>query len=369
MNKLRKVIAVLLAVLLCISLGGCVTTKSWAVKIGDENISAAMYVYQLRQQMSAYLSQNSMSENEETWNAEYSDELTVGEYIQTTTVQSLAATVTWRAQFDKLGLSFTDEEQANIQKSIDTMIEGAGGKQVVVDGLKQNGLNYDEYINSVYYDTQKILKVVNYYFGKNGLEPVSEQEILTYFKENYARAKHILISTVNEQGNTLTGQDMKKAKNTAQEVFEKAKNVDEAAFDKLMEQYNSDEGAAAYPDGYVFTTGEMVDEFEKASFDMKVGETRLVQTDYGFHIIRKLSLEDEKVFTEEIRQKMLMNLKDKEISELFSQWQKDFDCKVNTGVLKKYTCNSIKSGEDQSISDEERLQALAGQLGLEEVEK
>ncbi len=366
MKKFGKVIAALMAVLLCVSLSGCVSTKSWAVKLGDESISAAMYIYQLRQQMSAYLSQNSMSENEETWNAEYSDDLTVGEYIQTSTVQSLAATVTWRAQFDKLGLSFTAEEEENIQANIDQMNESAGGKQAVIESLKQSGLEYDEYINAAYYDTQKILKVVNYYFGKDGLEPVSEQAIMAHFKDNYARAKHILISTVNSSGVTMEGEEMQEAKEKAQDVYEMAKNADEAAFDKLIEKYNSDEGVAAYPDGYVFTMGEMVDEFEKASFDMEIGETRLVQTDYGFHIIRKLTLEDEKVFTEEIRQKMLMNLKNKEISELFTQWQEEFDCKLNTGVLKKYTCNSIKSAEDQSVSDEEKMQALAGQLGLEE---
>jgi parvulin-like peptidyl-prolyl isomerase len=207
-----------------------------------------------------------------------------------------------------------------------------------------------------------VLKVVNYYFGKDGLEPVPEEAIMAFFADNYARCKHILISATDESGAELKGEDMNKVRSEAQAVFEKAKNADEATFDKLIEKYNDDEGVSAYPDGYVFTTGEMVDEFEKAAFDMEVGETRLVQTDYGFHIMRKLTLEDEKIFTQEIRQKMLMSLKSKEIGKLFDQWREELPCKVNTGVLRKYTCKSVKMGEETSQSEEEQLQALAEQL-------
>ncbi len=369
MKKIGKALALLLAAVMCFTLGGCVTKESWAVKIGDHSISGGMYVYQLQQQMSSYLSQNSLTESEETWEAEYSDELNVGEYIQTSTVQTLVSSVTWRAQFDRLGLSFTEEEKATIEDNIDQMIESSGGEAAVRKTLKEYGMDYDEFMEMVYYDTQKVLKVVNYYFGKDGLEPVSEEAVMAYFADNYARCKHVLVSTADANGSTMTGQDMADAKARAQTVYEKAKNADEAAFDKLIEEYNDDEGVAAYPDGYVFTTGEMVDEFEKASFDMEVGETRLIQSDYGFHIIRKLTLDDENVFTEEIRQKMLMSLKAKEIGELFAQWQEEMPCKVNTGVLKKYTCKSITRGENASQSEEDQLQALADQLGLEETEE
>lgn len=369
MKKALKIVAVMLAVIICISMGGCVTTDSWAFKIGSESISAGIYAYQLRQQMSSYLTQNSLSASEETWDAEYSDELTVGEYLQTATVQNLVASLTWRTQFKKLELSFTEKEQATIKENIDQLLKDSGGEKAVKETLKQYGIRYDDFINLVFYDTQKILKVVNYYFGQEGLEPVPEKDILAYFKDNYARTKHILISTVDSNGATMTGEEMQKARKQAQSVYEQAKNADEAAFEKLIKEYNSDEGVAAYPDGYVFTTGEMVDEFEKAAFDMEVGETRLVQSDYGFHIIRKLTLEDEKVFTEEIRQKMLMNIKGKEIAELFAQWQEEMPCKINKGVLKKYTCKSVKMGEETSQSEEEQMQALADQLGLEKTEE
>lgn len=369
MKRFVKTVSLLAAAVLCLSLSGCVTKKSYCVKSGDHSISAGMYAYQLAQQKSSYLSQNSLTEGDETWDEEYDDTLTIGEYIQSATVNSLVSSLVWRLQFDRLGLSFTEEEQKNIEENIAEMEEGSGGKEMVKQTLDEYGISYDEFIESVYYDTQKILKVVDYYFGENGVEPVPESEILEYFTDNYTRCKHILISTQDANGNTLTDNDMKEAKSKAQSVYEKAKNADEAAFDQLIEEYNEDEGVASYPDGYVFTTGEMVDAFEKAAFDMEVGETRLIQSEYGFHIIRKLTLEDESVFTEEIRKNMLMSLKNGEISEMFTQWQEEFSIKINRGVLTKYTCKTVSIGEDVSAGEEEQLAQIADQLGLEEIEQ
>ena len=366
MKRTVKILCLVMALVLALGLGGCVTKRSYCVKTDGHSISAGMYAYQLAQQKSNYLSQNSLTEGNETWDEEYDETLTIGEYIQTTTLETLVASLTWRAQFDRLKLSFTEEEEKTIEENINTMVEGSGGKDALNKSLDEYGITYDEFIQSVYYDTQKILKVVEYYYGEQGVEPVPEEDIMAYFADNYTRCKHILISTVDSEGTTMTDDAMKAARKKAQDVFEKAKKADLAAFDKLIEQYNEDEGVAAYPDGYVFTTGEMVDSFEKAAFDMEVGETRLVESQYGFHIIRKLTVDDEKVFTPEIRKNMLMQLKSTEIAKMFEQWQEEIKIRINRGVLTKYTCKSVSIGEDVAAQEQEQMEALANQLGLEE---
>ena len=86
----------------------------------------------------------------------------------------------------------------------------------------------------------------------------------------------------------------------------------------------------------------------------------------GSGSIPELTLEDEKIFTQEIRKKMLMGLKSVELGELFAQWSEEIPVEINTGVLKQYTCTSIGTVEDSALSEEEQLAALAEQLGLEE---
>ena len=58
---------------------------------------------------------------------------------------------------------------------------------------------------------------------------------------------------------------------------------------------SEDGGSTTYPDGYVFTYDEMVEEFEEAAFEMEVGEYRLVETSNGWHIMCKEELEDDDI--------------------------------------------------------------------------
>jgi len=107
------------------------------------------------------------------------------------------------------------------------------------------------------------------------------------FKDSYVRAKHVLV--------TFEGKASKEAAYAiAQTVYDKA--VAGESFDTLIAQYNEDPGMSSNPDGYVFTYGEMVEPFEKASYALKDGEiSGIVETDYGYHIIMRLPLDDESI--------------------------------------------------------------------------
>lgn len=362
----NRILAAVLAVTMCVGLGGCVNKSSWCVKVEGHSVSAGMYAYQLMIQKSNYLSSNSLTESNEMWDEEYDDTMTIGQYVQTMTLQTLVSSCIWRSQFDKLGLKFTDEEQKEIDEKIEQMVTASGGKDAINAELKEYGISYDEYIEASFYDSLKILKVVDYYYGAGGLEPVPEADIMNYFNENYCRCKHILLSTNGADGSALTDDQIAEVKKKAESVLAKAEKANEADFDKLIKEYNEDEGVAANPNGYLFTMGEMDDAFEKASFDMKIGETRLVRGTYGYHIIRKLDLSDKSVFTNQVRQNMLMGLKSREISKMFAEWSEDYKVQYNKSALAKYTCKTVAVGEDVSAGEDEMVAQLADQLGLEE---
>lgn len=63
-----------------------------------------------------------------------------------------------------------------------------------------------------------------------------------------------------------------------------------ARFDQLMAQYNTDPGMSSYPDGYLFTDGDMVTPFENAVKALNIGScsSAPVQSDFGWHIILRL---------------------------------------------------------------------------------
>lgn len=61
-------------------------------------------------------------------------------------------------------------------------------------------------------------------------------------------------------------------------------------FDQLMTAYNTDPGMTSNPNGYLFTDGDMVTEFENAVKALDLGSCSSVpvQSQYGWHIILRL---------------------------------------------------------------------------------
>ncbi len=90
------------------------------------------------------------------------------------------------------------------------------------------------------------------------------------YRKSYVCAKHILVEDSE----------------LADKVYTLAAGGGD--FDALIAEYNTDPGMEANPDGYVFTVGEMVPEFEAAAFAAAEGEiTTPVKTTYGYHIIKR----------------------------------------------------------------------------------
>ena len=90
----------------------------------------------------------------------------------------------------------------------------------------------------------------------------------------YVTAKHILLRTVDDAGNALSDVEIAAAQQKAQELYLQLSEITDQAellttFDELIDQYNEDEGMLYYIDGYTFTTGEKVKEFEAAAFALE----------------------------------------------------------------------------------------------------
>ncbi len=126
--------------------------------------------------------------------------------------------------------------------------------------------------------------------------PVNADDLEKCFEENkeeleanYLRAKHVLILTNDEETNEPLPEDQKASKKAeADVILSRAKSGED--FDALVKEFSQDPGSQSYPDGYVFTSGEMVQEFEDGVRNLKIGGIDLVESSYGYHIIQRLEL-------------------------------------------------------------------------------
>lgn len=110
--------------------------------------------------------------------------------------------------------------------------------------------------------------------------PENTDDLKDYKQDNKASVKHILIKASGTDENALN-----EAQAKAQAVLDRLNNGED--FDAVMKDANEDTGE---PDtGYTFGEGEMDEAFEKASFELGLGEVSgLVKSTYGYHIIKRV---------------------------------------------------------------------------------
>ncbi|MEG0878015.1 MAG: peptidylprolyl isomerase, partial [Oscillospiraceae bacterium] len=125
-----------------------------------------------------------------------------------------------------------------------------------------------------------------------------KDDIAENVAKNYVHAKHILIPFPEQaaaDGAASTSapkKDHSKELASANEVMDKIKAGE--SFEELMKTYSQDPGQPE--EGYYFTTGKMVKEFETAAFALKEGEVSdIVETSYGYHIIKKYPFEEKEM--------------------------------------------------------------------------
>ncbi len=118
----------------------------------------------------------------------------------------------------------------------------------------------------------------------------SDKEIEEYYEKNKAavfthpfqvRARHILLSVPAG----ATAKEKAGIKHRAEDILRRVKAHGD--FSKLAAQYSDDSGNK-FKGGDLgfFGRGEMVKPFENAAFKLKPGELTMVETQFGYHVIR-----------------------------------------------------------------------------------
>lgn len=167
---------------------------------------------------------------------------------------------------------------------------------------------FAEFLKSTYYLPIKVyddMNEINYLYqncfaklyGEDG-EKLSDEKAEAYLKDSgYMNAAHILFMTVDPStGEALDDETIAEKKALADKFAAELAGITDTEklqerFAEIKDEYCEDTGKEAYPDGYIFTPGTMVTEFEdtvNALEDYQVSEP--VESRYGYHIIMRLPL-------------------------------------------------------------------------------
>ncbi|MBO5416897.1 MAG: peptidylprolyl isomerase [Clostridia bacterium] len=122
---------------------------------------------------------------------------------------------------------------------------------------------------------------------------VDEEGKIAYDKKNGKRNPK-LGSNGYQLTRDYTTEELRAAIDRAQLIAEQCVEGNYTLFDSLVDKYSEDEGMSEYPGGYYLTAESDYDspEVVKALFEMKEGEIRTVNSDYGIHVVMKYELDE-----------------------------------------------------------------------------
>lgn len=309
---MKRFIALTLAlVMLCCCAAGCGsdTKEDTVMTVNGTSVSFDEYMAGLNQAVSELEDlYQSYSGTSVDWDGKFlfDDTVTNLEWCLKRAGQQVARYRVVEQKAKEMGVTLTDEQTT----AIDDQIQDIKDQYVTSDDKADTqlqaffasyGYTEDSYrercrLNYLYSDL--FTKI----YGEQGSK-LSDDKVQAYAEENdYITSAHILFLT-SETVTDADGKSSSKELSDEQKAEKKAKAEELCAelkaitddterwtrFKELMNEYSEDTGLAQFPEGYCFTKGSMVTEYDDASRALKEYEVSdVVESQFGYHVIMRL---------------------------------------------------------------------------------
>lgn len=313
--------------------------------IGNTDVPAGIYIMYINSAISELETEIEEAEFEgDKWDFEI-DGKKADQWVKDKALQYTLELIAVEREFEKRGLSFTTDEQGNIDYITGYYWSRYGGY------YESLGISYTSF-ERVQKGSHLSQKILLSQFGEDGTEPISDEDLIAYMNENYMRVNHILISNKDKDNNALEGTALEDAKKNAENLFERAKNADDITFIELIKNNSADYTAGSTTEaslelGMITPEEESgyVEEFEKAAAELEIGGTVLCESDYGWHIIRRYDMfADEVVELDDYREQVVINMKEDDYNTEKESWADELrkDMVVVTASVNRYDPKSKK---------------------------
>ncbi len=268
MNKLKKSLALVLALCLTVTAVACnkdeeKIEEGVKAKVNDKVITQKEY----DEHLAVYKKMAESQYGAGAWDLEIAEGQTMGSFYETNLLDQLISDLLLVDAAEKEGITISDEE---LQGELDNFKAYLDTEEKYKEFLTNYGMSEDYLKNSL-----KNEYLINHYLSVKieNLQP-TDQELETLFKDlkmnEKVRASHILVDTEDE----------------AKAVIDRINKGE--SFEDLAKELSKDTGSAANGgDLDYFEYVDMVQPFSEAAFNMEVGEvSKPVESKFGYHVIK-----------------------------------------------------------------------------------
>ena len=356
-RKIIKPVALICAALMFLSAAGCADT-SWIIKLDNKSIPIGVYLTFLYNDREDVISQASGSSSSSSGtNSSY---LTLG---GSSSSSSSSSSDPWSQKIDnqdayvwvlndamkstrdlamaeklcgEKNISLTDSEQSTVSSL-------ASYYMSAYTGLANNGISSDSYQRVIRYQYFYLPKLLEALYGKNGTSPVSDADLLSYYTSNFADIKEIALSTVDDEGNSLSAAQLKKVSAQADSIYQQL-SADTSKFDALQAQYDP-AMAKSNPAGEIFSadTTDYTSDFVTTAFGMKVGDVKKIESTDGWHIMYRVKTDTSaSAYDDSMKEQVLGKMKLKDLMSQLDSEAAKAGIVVNSAAVKHYDPKKLK---------------------------
>lgn len=223
------------------------------------------------------------------WEEPFMGEQTLGEYAGEQAENAIKFYASIENLAKENGVALTEEDKTAMEENHAAAVEQLGSEEAFEEHLAQIGLSQEcfDRLSASSFLFSGLQELVLQEGSPLYLEPADYDQYAAY-------ADHILLATIDlASGTPLSEEEAAAKRQTAEELLSRLQAAEdvEALFAQLADEYSEDTGRASYPDGYVFTSGEMDAAFEAAAMALEPGQiSGIVESSYGYHIILRKNL-------------------------------------------------------------------------------
>jgi len=297
-NRMKKVFAAVLAVALCLSFAGCYDeNKTWAAKKGDDTLPIGAYIYYLNSAYSEAMGK--VPSGEEVLKAKVEDE-DAQTWIKNRAVNYLNAYYFISNKFDELGLELTQEELDTVQSNTDSMWS------FYKTSMEEMGIAKESYNQAFTLYNAKYQKVMKAMYGKDGELAVSDDDLKTYFTDNYYSYEYFTVSLTktDDDGNSvdMTDDEKKEAKSKLEDYIKKINAGDMTVSDAASEYAEEALGNADNSTYYAPSptpADSMTDPLKSAVENAEDNVAALTEGTTNYFVVRRLPIAEKFAETNE----------------------------------------------------------------------
>lgn len=249
MKLLKRAAAALLSVCTAVTCASCGENTANAMKVGDYDVRAGIYLYYVVNAYSDAVSEltdqgekfDDVKETKEIKKIVKKinlDGVTVEEWIQNKAVEYCQTFVAVEKEFDKLELTLDGTELAQIDNTVAANMENYG------KFFEKTGIG-EQSVRDIVTSSLKQSKIWDAYYGEGGSKDIKEDALKDYYADNHFRIKYIEMPLKDGEGNLLKADGKAEIEKMAQDYLARLakKQGSEkdlmAEFDYLIDEHNN----------------------------------------------------------------------------------------------------------------------------------